>query len=66
MMSSTASRNHGRTRGRASAARTVRRGTLSRGRVVGEALALIDRDGLDKFSVRRLANHLGVTPMAVY
>jgi TetR/AcrR family transcriptional regulator, tetracycline repressor protein len=27
---------------------------------------LLDRDGLGRFSLRRLAEHLGVTPMAVY
>jgi TetR/AcrR family tetracycline transcriptional repressor len=27
---------------------------------------MLDRDGLERFSIRRLAEHLGVTPMAVY
>lgn len=39
---------------------------LTRRAVVREALALIDRDGVDRFSIRRLANQLGVTPMALY
>jgi TetR/AcrR family transcriptional regulator, tetracycline repressor protein len=34
--------------------------------VLEEALALLDRDGLQRFSIRRLAERLGVTPMAVY
>jgi TetR/AcrR family tetracycline transcriptional repressor len=34
--------------------------------VLKEALALVDREGADAFSIRRLADHLGVTPMAVY
>jgi TetR/AcrR family transcriptional regulator, tetracycline repressor protein len=42
------------------------RDTLSRPRVVKEALALLDREGAHGFSIRRLAEHLGVTPMAVY
>jgi AcrR family transcriptional regulator len=33
---------------------------------VKAALELLDRDGVDRFSLRRLADHLGVTPMAVY
>jgi AcrR family transcriptional regulator len=31
-----------------------------------EALALIDREGLDAMTMRRLADHLRVTPMALY
>jgi TetR/AcrR family tetracycline transcriptional repressor len=42
------------------------RSPLSRDRLVAEALAMLDDDGLDRFSVRRLADRLGVTPMAVY
>jgi TetR/AcrR family transcriptional regulator, tetracycline repressor protein len=40
--------------------------TLSRSRVLKEALTLLDREGAERFSIRRLAEHLGVTPMAVY
>jgi TetR/AcrR family transcriptional regulator, tetracycline repressor protein len=40
--------------------------TLSRERVLEEALALLDREGLEHFSMRRLAKLLGVTPMALY
>jgi TetR/AcrR family tetracycline transcriptional repressor len=42
------------------------RSTLSRDRLVAETLAMLDQEGLDRFSVRRLAERLGVTPMAVY
>jgi AcrR family transcriptional regulator len=42
------------------------RDSLSRTRVLKEALALLDREGAHRFSIRRLAEHLGVTPMAVY
>ena len=41
-------------------------GTLSRERVLEEALALLDRDGFECFSMRRLAERLAVTPMALY
>jgi TetR/AcrR family tetracycline transcriptional repressor len=44
----------------------TRRTTLTRARVARAALALLDRDGLAKFSVRRLADYLSVTPMALY
>lgn len=39
---------------------------LSRTRIVGAALVMIDRDGVDAFSMRSLAADLGVTPMALY
>lgn len=39
---------------------------LSRARLVATALALIDRDGLEAFSMRNLARELGVTPGALY
>lgn len=39
---------------------------LDRGRVVAAAIVLADRDGLDALSMRRLADALGVTPMALY
>jgi TetR/AcrR family transcriptional regulator, tetracycline repressor protein len=41
-------------------------GTLTRGRVLEEALTLMDRDGLEAVTMRRLADHLRVTPMALY
>lgn len=39
---------------------------LSRETIAAAALELIDRDGLDTFSVRNLAAHLGVYPTAIY
>lgn len=39
---------------------------LSRDRIVREALALVDREGLSALSMRRLASVLGVDPMAIY
>jgi AcrR family transcriptional regulator len=49
----------------ASAAKTTRR-PLTRARVVAAALGLIDRDGLDALSMRRLAGELGVEAMSLY
>lgn len=40
--------------------------TLNQGYIVAVALSLIDRAGLDKFSMRKLGAELGVDPMAVY
>jgi AcrR family transcriptional regulator len=42
------------------------RGRLTRERVVEAALELIDRDGVDGFSMRRLGQELGVEAMALY
>jgi TetR/AcrR family tetracycline transcriptional repressor len=42
------------------------RARLSKSAVVGRALALADAEGLDALTVRRLAQELGVTPMALY
>jgi AcrR family transcriptional regulator len=39
---------------------------LSRTRILDAALALLDRDGLQAFSMRRLAEELGVGTMTVY
>jgi TetR/AcrR family transcriptional regulator, tetracycline repressor protein len=39
---------------------------LSKEAVVDQALAIADADGLDALTIRRLANQLGVTPMAFY
>jgi AcrR family transcriptional regulator len=39
---------------------------MSRAAVVDAALRLVDRDGLDGVSMRRLAATLGATPMALY
>ena len=42
------------------------RGPLNRGTVLREAIALADADGLEALSMRRLAERLGVVPMALY
>ncbi len=39
---------------------------LSRQRIVDAALTLLDREGLDAFSMRRLADELGVGTMTIY
>ncbi|WP_431040532.1 TetR/AcrR family transcriptional regulator [Streptomyces sp. P1-3] len=39
---------------------------LSRERIAAAAVALVDRDGLERFGVRRLAEELGVDPMSIY
>jgi TetR/AcrR family transcriptional regulator, tetracycline repressor protein len=44
----------------------VERTRLSKQAVVDRGLALADADGLDKLTIRRLAQDLGVTPMALY
>ena len=43
-----------------------RHGTLTRERVLEEALDLMDREGLEAVTMRRLAGDLRVTPMALY
>ena len=47
-------------------ATTEERARLSRETVVDGALALTDAEGLEGLTIRRLAQHLGVTPMALY
>ncbi|MGI5171097.1 TetR/AcrR family transcriptional regulator [Spirillospora sp. CA-253888] len=39
---------------------------LDRERIAAAATALVDRDGLERFGVRRLADELGVDPMSIY
>src|SRR5690348_10824907 len=39
---------------------------LDRDRIIATAVALLDADGLAKFSMRRLATELNVTAMSVY
>jgi AcrR family transcriptional regulator len=43
-----------------------RRAPLSRGRVLRAAVALADGGGIESLSMRRLAEDLGVVPMALY
>ncbi|MFH8798317.1 TetR/AcrR family transcriptional regulator [Streptomyces sp. NPDC017936] len=42
------------------------RAPLSRGRVLAAAVALADEGGVDALSMRRIAQSLGVVPMALY
>jgi TetR/AcrR family transcriptional regulator, tetracycline repressor protein len=44
----------------------LERPRLSKEAVVDQALAIADADGLDALTIRKLANRLGVTPMALY
>ncbi|RSD20915.1 TetR family transcriptional regulator [Amycolatopsis eburnea] len=39
---------------------------MSRDRILREALALVDEEGLDAVSMRKLARRLGVDPMSLY
>jgi len=41
-------------------------GGLSRERILREALALVDEEGLEAVSMRKLARRLGVDPMSLY
>jgi AcrR family transcriptional regulator len=43
-----------------------RRVPLSRGRVLGAAVTVADKAGIESLSMRRLAEELGVVPMALY
>lgn len=45
---------------------TATRHRLDRRQVLEAALALVDRDGLEALSLRRLGAELGVDPMAIY
>ncbi|MCA9533496.1 MAG: TetR family transcriptional regulator [Myxococcales bacterium] len=44
----------------------ARRPPLDREQVLASALALADRDGVERLTMRALATELGVSPMAVY
>ncbi len=48
------------------ATQDAERTRLSRSAVVDRALALADAEGVDALTIRRLAQELGVTPMALY
>ena len=43
-----------------------KRGSLSPDEVVAEAAALVEEDGVDALTMRRLADRLGVNPMTLY
>lgn len=42
------------------------RGTLTRERILGAALTIIEGEGIDALTMRRLATDLGVVPTAIY
>jgi TetR/AcrR family transcriptional regulator, tetracycline repressor protein len=42
------------------------RATLDRERVILQALTILDREGPEAITIRRLADRLGVSPMAIY
>ena len=44
----------------------ARRDPLSRARIIAAALAIVDADGAEQLTMRRLGQRLGVDPMAVY
>jgi AcrR family transcriptional regulator len=46
--------------------RSATREPLSRERILAAAVALADREGVDALSMRRVAQELGVVPMALY
>jgi TetR/AcrR family tetracycline transcriptional repressor len=48
------------------AVETATRRRLDRRQVLEAALAVVDRDGLEALSMRRLGTELGVDPMAIY
>ncbi len=50
----------------ATKATEAERARLSRSAVVDRALALADSEGVDALTIRRIAQELGVTPMALY
>ena len=50
----------------ATAVESVSRRRLDRRRILEAALAVVDRDGLEALSMRRLGSELGVDPMAIY
>jgi TetR/AcrR family transcriptional regulator, tetracycline repressor protein len=51
---------------RARAVEAANRPGLTRDQIVDVAVALVDAEGLERLTLRRLADHLGVTPMALY
>ncbi|MFT5574477.1 MAG: AcrR family transcriptional regulator, partial [Cryomorphaceae bacterium] len=43
-----------------------RRQSLNKGRIIGSAVALADKTGVDALTIRKLATALGVKPMTIY
>jgi AcrR family transcriptional regulator len=48
------------------APRKANQPTLTRDQIVAAAIAIVDRDGLETLSMRRLASELGMSPMSLY
>ena len=48
------------------ATRTTPRETVTRDRILETAVEIADRDGIESLSMRRIAQRLGVVPMALY
>jgi TetR/AcrR family tetracycline transcriptional repressor len=46
--------------------RTRQRGDLSKAEILEAALALVDEEGLEALSMRRVASSIGVSPMGLY
>jgi TetR/AcrR family transcriptional regulator, tetracycline repressor protein len=44
----------------------IQRSALSRDRIVEQAIAIADAEGIEAVSMRRIASDLGATPMALY
>lgn len=57
---------HSRARRGTTTRRAVHRAPLTRSRVMGTALKVIDREGLEALSMRRLGAELGVEAMSLY
>ena len=56
----------GRTAGRGNLGGAIGRGTLSREVILRAAIRVVDRDGLNGLTMRKLAAGLGASPMALY
>ena len=41
-------------------------GALSRTRIIAEAMRVVQRDGVEVLTMRRLADELGTAPMSLY
>jgi AcrR family transcriptional regulator len=48
------------------APRKANQPTLTRSRIVSAAIIVVDRDGLDGLSMRKVATELGMSPMSLY
>ncbi|HEX4776687.1 MAG TPA: TetR family transcriptional regulator, partial [Acidimicrobiia bacterium] len=51
---------------KADARASRRRAGVTKERIVDEALGIVERDGVDQLSMRKLAAQLGVQPTSIY